>query len=104
MISTFQTSGMPCFFSLEPRRGKGNLNSSKDRGLTVPTTDEVMVSGNSFSALSGYYVEMITSRHAEILMCEYLIVNVDELAGIMKSPANVEKFKAMASTPKKLCA
>ena len=46
-----------------------------------------------------YYAENSLDRDkdSEILMCEYLIVNVDELAGIMKSPANVEKFKAMVS-------
>lgn len=50
---------------------------------------------------SKYYAESSLDRDkdSELLMCEYLIVNVDELAGIMKSPANVEKFKAMASTP-----
>lgn len=51
------------------------------------------------SKLSKYYAESALDRDkdSDILMTEHLIINVDELAGIMKSPVGVERFKAASS-------
>lgn len=51
------------------------------------------------TTLKKYYAESALDRDkdSDILMCEKLIINVDELAGIMKSATNAEKFKALVS-------
>lgn len=49
--------------------------------------------------LSKYYAEsgLDRDKDSEILMSEHLIVNVDELAGIMRSSKHVERFKSISS-------
>ena len=49
--------------------------------------------------MNRYYAEstLDQGKDSEILMSEHLLINVDELAGIMKSPRDVERFKALAS-------
>jgi predicted P-loop ATPase len=47
-----------------------------------------------------YYAEsgLDRDKDSEILMSEHLLVNVDELAGIMRSPKHVERFKSLSSS------
>lgn len=49
--------------------------------------------------LGKYYAESALDRDkdSDILMTENLLINVDELAGILKSPVNVERFKSLSS-------
>lgn len=49
--------------------------------------------------LNKYYAESALDRDkdSDIMMTENLLINVDELAGIMKSSVNVEKFKSLSS-------
>lgn len=46
-----------------------------------------------------YYAEsgLDQDKDSEILMSEHVLVNVDELAGIMRSAKHVERFKSLAS-------
>ena len=48
---------------------------------------------------SKYYTESALDREkdSEMLMCEYLIINIDELAGIIKYPRTLERFKSLVS-------
>lgn len=48
---------------------------------------------------SKYYAESALDREkdSEILMCEYLIINIDELAGIVKYAKTLERFKSLVS-------
>ena len=49
--------------------------------------------------LQKYFAESALDRDkdSEILMSEFLLINIDELAGIMKSSKNVERFKSLSS-------
>ena len=48
-----------------------------------------------------YYTESALDREkdSDILMCEYLIINIDELAGIVKYAKTLERFKSLVSAP-----
>lgn len=51
------------------------------------------------SQFGKYYAESALDRDkdSEILMCEYLIINIDELGGIVKYAKTLERFKSLVS-------
>lgn len=46
-----------------------------------------------------YYTESALDRDkdSDIQMCEFLVINIDELAGIVKNPKSLERFKSLVS-------
>lgn len=49
--------------------------------------------------LDKYYAESALNekKDSKIMMTEHLLINIDELAGLMKSPKDVEEFKTLSS-------